>query len=325
MIIEEQFADVIEEREVSVEGVISQVLTAGEGPPVVLLHGDGDSAAVWQRVMPVLARDHYVFALSLPGHSDTDKPRIDYTREYMRDFISATIDALELDHPVLLGNSLGGQVAIHLALKEPERFPALVLLDSSGLGWEVNPSLAIETLPFAGEFAQAFSRAPFGGVLRQMSRLSELFWRKDRAPASWLAEQARLAQLPGFLDAAIAAKRAVIGPWGQREVLLAQLHRLTMPTLVVWGANDLVLPVTQAHAAVRRLPNADLAVIPDCGHMAHVERPDEFLEAVVPFLARHSGAVDGAPPGRDATADTASGDGVSAVKRAVQATTKRRS
>jgi 4,5:9,10-diseco-3-hydroxy-5,9,17-trioxoandrosta-1(10),2-diene-4-oate hydrolase len=287
VIIEEQFADVIEEQRVAVDGVVGQVLTGGEGPPVVLLHGDGDSPAVWQRVFPALTREHRVFAPGLPGHSDTDKPQIDYSREYMTDFMSRFLDALGIDRCVLIGNSLGGQVAIHLTLAEPERFPALVLLDSSGLGWEVNPSLALETLPFAGELATAFARSPFGGALRQMSRVSELFWRKDRAPASWLEEQRRLALLPGFLDAAIAAKRAVIAPWGQREVLLDQLHRLPMPALVVWGANDLVLPVAHAHQAMDRLPNGELALIPDCGHMAHVERPDEFLSALLPFLAAH--------------------------------------
>lgn len=295
MIIEEQFADVIEKRYVHVDGVIGQVLTGGEGPPVVLLHGDGDSPAVWQRVFPALVREHRVFAPGLPGHSDTDKPRIDYSREYLTEFMSRFLDALELDRCVLVGNSLGGQTALRLALAEPERFPALVLLDSSGLGWEVNPSLAIETLPFAGELAAAFARAPFGGALRQMSRVSELFWRYDRAPASWLAEQSRLAALPGFLDAAIAAKRAVIGPWGQREVLLDQLHRLMMPTLVAWGANDAVVPVVHAHRAVDRLPNGELAVIPDCGHMAHVERPDEFLAALLPFLAAHRDYLPAAP------------------------------
>ncbi len=287
MIIEDQFAHAIEAREVPVDGVTGQTLTGGEGPPIVLLHGDGDSPAVWQRVFPALAREHRVFAPGLPGHSDTDKPRIDYSREYLTEFMSRFLDALGLERCVLVGNSLGGQAALRLALAEPERFQALVLVDSSGLGWEVNPSLAIETLPFAGEFAAAFSRSPFGGALRQVSRVSELFWRKDRAPASWLEEQRRLAMLPGFLDASIAAKRAVIGPWGQREVLLDQLHRLTMPTLVVWGANDLVLPVVHAHQAMDRLPSGELAVILDCGHMPHVERPDEFLGALLPFLAAH--------------------------------------
>jgi len=287
VIIEEQFAHAIETQQVPVDGVMGQVLTGGNGPPVVLLHGDGDSPAVWQRLFPALAREHRVFAPGLPGHSDTDKPRIDYSRAYLTGFMSRFLDALQLERCVLVGNSLGGQTALHLALSEPERFPALVLLDSSGLGWEVNPSLAFETLPFAGEFATAFARSPFGGALRQMSRVSELFWRKERAPASWLEEQRRLALLPGFLDAAIAAKRAVIGPWGQREVLLDQLHRLAMPTLVVWGANDAVLPVAHAHQAIDRLPNGELAVIADCGHMPHVERPDELLGVLLPFLAAH--------------------------------------
>lgn len=294
MIIEERFQAIIEERRIGVDGVTSQVLVAGDGPPLVLLHGDGDSPAVWQWVIPELAREHQVFALSLPGHSDSDRPRIDYTREYMRDFVSAALEVLELDRPILVGNSIGGQVSLWLSLAEPDRYPAIVLLDSSGLGWEVNPSLAMESLPFAGEFAIAAARSPFGGVMRSMTRVSQLFWRPDRARAPWLAEQRRLALVPGFLDASIAAKRTVIGPWGQNEVLLDQLHRLTMPVLVLWGANDQVLPVSQAHAAVEQLPNGELAVIADCGHVGHVERPQEFLAAVIPFLARHSPQAAGA-------------------------------
>ncbi len=288
MIIDEQLTDVIEERKVTVDGVTSQVLTAGDGPPVVLLHGDGDNASVWQWVIPALARRHRVFALCLPGHGDTDKPRQAYTREYMRDFVRTLLDELELERPLVVGNSIGGQVSLWLALAEPDRYPALVLLDSSGLGWAVNPSLAMESLPFAGEFAIASARSPFGGTMRATTRVSQLFWRADRAPAVWLADEARHVQVFGFLEASIAAKRAVLGPWGQREVLLDQLHRLPMPVLVVWGANDRVLPVAHAHAAARRLPNAELAVIPDCGHVGHVECPDKFVEAVAPFLARHS-------------------------------------
>ncbi len=287
MIIEEQFTELIEERQLAVDGVMAQVLTAGEGTPLVLLHGDGDSPAVWQWVLPAVAREYRVFAPSLPGHADTDKPRLKYSREYMTQFIRRFLDALALDPCILVGHSIGGLVALRLALDDPDRFPALVLLDSTGLGREVSPLLALESLPWAGEFAIAAARSPFGGSLRAMSRLSQLFWRPDRAPAGWLAEQRRLALLPGFLDASIAAKRAMLGPWGQREVLLDELHRLPMPTLVVWGANDAVVPAVHAQRAVHRLPHAELAVIPQCGHMAHVERPEKFLRALLPFLARH--------------------------------------
>jgi pimeloyl-ACP methyl ester carboxylesterase len=287
VIIEERFAAVVHQRQVGVDGVTAQLLTAGEGVPLVLLHGDGDSPAVWQWVLPALAREHQVFAPSLPGHADTDKPRVDYSREYMTQFIRRCLDALALDRCVLVGHSIGGLVALRLALADPDRFPALVLLDSTGLGPEVNPLLALESLPVVGEFAIATARSPFGDTLRALSRVSQLFWRPDRAPAGWLAEQRRLALLPGFLDASIAAKRAVLGPWGQREVLLDQLHNLRMPTLVMWGANDAIVPVVHAQRAVRRLPDAELAVVSQCGHMAHVERPEEFLGALVPFLTRH--------------------------------------
>ncbi len=328
MIIDQQFADVMEERDVVVDGVTTQVLAAGAGPPVVLLHGDGDNPSVWQWVIPTLARDHRVFALSLPGHADSDKPRIDYTREYMRDFVRETLNALGLEHPVLFGNSIGGQTCLWLALAEPERFPAVILLDSSGLGWEVNPILALESLPFAGEFAIAAARSPFGGAMRAASRVTQLFWRPDRAAATWLAEAARQAQVPAFLEASIAAKRAVISAWGQRQVLLDQLHRLTMPVLVVWGANDRVLPVTQAQAAVRRLAHGQLVVIPDCGHVGHVERPEEVLEVVLPFLSRHARATEGADEAPALSGDTPTGDeepSTGPIARSIQAITKMRS
>ena len=123
MIIEEQFTDIIEEQHVAVDRTMGQALAAGEGPPIVLLHGDGDSPAVWQWVLPALAGDHRVFALSLPGHGDTDKPRVDYTLEYMTQFTRRFLDALGLERCVVVGHSTGGLVAMRLALADPDRSP----------------------------------------------------------------------------------------------------------------------------------------------------------------------------------------------------------
>jgi pimeloyl-ACP methyl ester carboxylesterase len=99
-----------------------------------------------------------------------------------------------------------------------------------------------------------------------------------------LAEQRRLAQSPGYLEAHLSVLRALVRPFGQREVLVDRLSLLEVPTLVVWGERDRVFPESQAREAVGRLREGSLAVIPNCGHMPHVECPDRFLAALDGFL-----------------------------------------
>ncbi len=101
-----------------------------------------------------------------------------------------------------------------------------------------------------------------------------------------MAEQCRLAQSPGYLEAHLTALRALVSPLGQREVLVDRLGLLGMPTLVVWGERDRVFPERQAREAAARLPEGSLALIPNCGHMPHVECPDRFLASLDGFLLK---------------------------------------
>lgn len=106
-------------------------------------------------------------------------------------------------------------------------------------------------------------------------------------PAEWLEEQCRLARLPGSLEAGLKTLRSRIGLRGQREVLLERLPGLTVPTLVLWGNRDRVVPVLQARDAVARLRDGSLEIIPDCGHLPQVERPEQFVAALGRFLDEH--------------------------------------
>ncbi len=107
-------------------------------------------------------------------------------------------------------------------------------------------------------------------------------------PPEWLKEQYRLARLPGFLQAQLASVRAQVGLKGQLEILTDQLPRLQMPVLVLWGTRDRVFPYSQGQEALARLHRGSLELIPDCGHLPHVECPDLFLTALDEFLGRRA-------------------------------------
>jgi pimeloyl-ACP methyl ester carboxylesterase len=195
------------------------------------------------------------------------------------------VDALGIGRATFVGNSLGGLVALRLVLSEPARVMALVLVDSAGLGREVNPAFTSVNVPGLGEAALPFWRTPVGAYQRAWGRTALLFAHPPRSvPREWLAEQCRLARSPGYLEAHLTVLRALVDPGGQRGVLVDQLPLLKIPTLVVWGARDRVFPQSQAKEAVAQLPEGSLSLVPECGHMPHVECPDHFLAALDDFL-----------------------------------------
>jgi pimeloyl-ACP methyl ester carboxylesterase len=277
----------VEKQDVEIDGMPIRYLAGGEGPSLVLLHGAGDNALDWRWVMPTLAATHRVYAPDLPGSPESARPAADYSPAFFERFVAAFVDALDIGRATFVGNSLGGLIALRLALSEPERAGALVLVDSAGLGRAVNPAFTSVNVPGLGEAALPFWRTPVGAYQRAWGRTALLFAHPPGSvPREWVAEQCRLALSPGYLEAHLAVLRTQVGFGGQREVLVDQLPLLEIPTLVVWGAGDRVFPESQARVAAARLQEGSLAVVPDCGHMPHVECPDRFLAALDDFLGR---------------------------------------
>jgi pimeloyl-ACP methyl ester carboxylesterase len=280
------------ERTIDIEGLSARYLTAGSGPPLVLVHGVGTSADEWSWVLPALARDHLVYAIDLPGFDGSTKPP-DYSPAFSARFIGAFLDTLRVERSAVIGNSLGGLVALHLALSDPERVSALVLSDSAGLGRAVNPVQAALSSPGGGELAATWAKTPLGAAERALRRGLFLFARPWQIPPKWLRDQCRLAQMPNFTEATLASLRANIGVAGQRELLIDQLPRLRVPTLIVWGVEDRVFPYSQGKEAVTRLQEASLELIPNCGHLPHVEQPRAFAAIVSRFLGEGISGGDG--------------------------------
>jgi len=276
----------VHDRRVTVDGMHTHYLEAGVGPVLLLLHGHEQSATSWRWVIPALARTHRVLALSLPGHGETAAAVGDHAPDCDRArFVAAFLDTLHIDPPLdLVGHSAGGALALRLALADPQRIRSLTLVSSAGLGREVHPLLALDTLPVIGELAIMISRLPGGDWGRITMSTAMLFAQPWRAPAEFVIEQHALGRRPGQLEASTATARALFGPTGQRQILLDHLPTLTMPTLVIWGGCDYVLPAHQARTAVNRLPDGRLSMFPNCGHLPHVEQPDRFTAVLGDWL-----------------------------------------
>ena len=272
-------------RKADVGGWSMSYRVAGEGPPLVLLHGDGVSSVDWSWVLPAFSRNHRVYAPDLLGSGVSDKPRgVDYSAAWMAGIISAFMDSVGVGSAAMVGSSIGAQTALRLALSEPARVSALVLSNGTGLGQAMNPLLPVALLPGVGDLSIQWAKMPPGALQRALTRAAALFALPWRAPREWVVDQVRLARTPGFVEAALAAPRSQVGPSGQREILLDELPNLKAPTLIVWGDQDRIVPVVQAREAAARLGDREPTIFAGYGHLPHVECPDRFTEAVLRFL-----------------------------------------
>jgi 4,5:9,10-diseco-3-hydroxy-5,9,17-trioxoandrosta-1(10),2-diene-4-oate hydrolase len=265
----------------------TQYLTAGTdgGLPLLLLHGLADNAYSWRWVMPALAKDHPVYAPSLPGFGRTAKPDNDYTPEFFTAFVAAFLDTLGLEQVAVAGNSLGGLIALHLALAHPERVRALILIDSAGLGRYVSWALRLMTLPGMGVLARGY-RTARGAKLWVATMVSLLAAHPERVPSEWREELYEMARLPGYLEATVATARSELSLQGQhsQEILLDRLPSLDPPILLLWGERDRVMPVEQSQAASERIRQGRTVILPDCGHIPQIEHPDRVVALVTEFL-----------------------------------------
>jgi pimeloyl-ACP methyl ester carboxylesterase len=264
--------------------ISTEYLMAGSGPSVVFLHGIADSAHTWRWVIPVLAQNYRVFAPSFPGFGQSDKPALPYSSEFFTRFVLAFLDALGLQRVCIVGNSLGGLVAMRLALSAPARVSALVLIGSAGLGRAVSMTMRLLSLPGMRKLAAHFYTTSLGARVWE-SQLSLMLFARS-SPSGWRERVHRMALMPGYMEAVAATTASAINLRGQREILLDQLSKLTVPTLVLWGDRDRIVPVRHAQAAVARLVQGRLEVLQDCGHMPQVEQPNRVVDILGDFLER---------------------------------------
>lgn len=273
----------VEERFAEVDSIKIRYLTAGSGPAILLLHGVGDSALDWQWIMPRLADRFRLIAPDLPGYSIGAGNGIVHTPANYSRLLWMFVRELGLSPVTVVGNSLGGMVAIRMVLENPGQVPALVLVDSAGLGKIINPMMIIALTP-AGDLAMAATATWTGGWLHSGFRSLILFANPWRAPQEWLQEQYRLSGISSFRTAVLDVLRHTTDFTGQSETVTDDLPKVDIPTLVLWGRHDRVVPTSHGQKAVEMLKAGRLEIFPDCGHVPHIENPARFSEVLGNFL-----------------------------------------
>ena len=250
----------------------------GVGPAIVLVHGFGSEARFdWGNVLLPLSQHHRVIALDQIGFGGSDKPFIDYSIQTYVDFLGEFMRTLNVQEFTLVGESLGGWIsALYTieslapantgvnALPVPRR---LVLEDAAGMSAAHMTGQSIP-IPIAGTLADAHGVAI---VFHDKSRVTDEFVRE-----SWAM---KMKANDGFTERSIWSSPKIAA-----EVVKDRLGTISAPALVVWGGNDELVPLEQGRAYAAGIPGAKFVVIPACGHAPSIERPQEFLDAVIPFI-----------------------------------------
>jgi pimeloyl-ACP methyl ester carboxylesterase len=271
-------------RYVDVGGIRTHYVVAGKGPPVVLLHGLGASLAAWQENVGPLSESLTVYALDIPGHGDSDKPRIAYTLEQAVSFMAGFMDATGISSAALVGNSMGGLIALRTAMALPERVTHLALVDSAGLGKEVSPYLRLASIPILGALIEWPSRRGTRAMLKQV-------FHDRRLVTQQLVEALTAARTSdGAKRATLKTLREGVSLQGvrPRHRLPERLSNLPMPVLVVWGQDDHIFPVSHAYEAARNNPSVRIEVFPQCGHWPQMEKAEAFNALLLEFLGQGS-------------------------------------
>ena len=267
-------AEEAEEQDVDVGGIATHYLVAGpvNAPHVVFVHGLGGSLTSWSLNLPAFAGQFRICALDLVGAGSSDKPATDYSVPALAAFLARFLDALGPDwrRVSIIGHSLGGAVALAFAGDHPQRVERLVLVDSAGLGPEIDRAVldlmrSEPTLEHLHAELMNFFTHP--GLVQQ-ALVDQLHQQRTQ---------------PGAHQALIAASNASFAEGRQQIDLRDTLAGLSCPVLVVWGEADAVIPVSHAQEA-KRAPQSRLEIFANSGHCPHIERADAFNQMVQSFL-----------------------------------------
>ena len=254
----------------------------GAGPPVILLHGIGRSLEDWIEQHELLQARHRVYSMDLPGYGWSEPLAEPYTLPALARFVAGFLDAVQVAEPVhLVGNSLGGAVAMQLAVDAPDRIASLALVNSAGFGREVTIGLRLLAIRPLGRLLLRPSRYGARQVERSLFHNPAFVTQARIEHAFALAQRPHAAKVLLETTLNLGTICGVRPQW--RKTLLRALAELEVPTLIVWGDRDLILPAAHLNAARAHLPRAQTHLFPNTGHMPQIERADALRQLLEEF------------------------------------------
>jgi pimeloyl-ACP methyl ester carboxylesterase len=276
------------QRWVTIDGRRVNVIELGSGPPVVFVHGLSGSWQNWLEQLPVFARDHRIVALDLPGFGASEMPAQEISISGYARTLDVLYDELGIDSAAVVGNSMGGFIGAELAIQYPARVERLVLVSAAGLTIEhQRDERALAVLRTVDKRLAAYAGwlGSRSDELTRRPRTRRLIFglvahRPGRLPGPLVAEQIRGSGKRGFVPALDALTDYPI-----RD----RLGEIACPTLIVWGSEDKLVPVSDADEFERLIPNARKVVWAQTGHVAMIERPAAFNRLLAAFLAEEPG------------------------------------
>jgi pimeloyl-ACP methyl ester carboxylesterase len=277
--------DGFERRTAHIHGHEMSYRMAGDGPAILLIHGMAASSSSWKDVFPQLARQYRVIAPDLPGHGRSATSLGDYSLGAHASSLRDLLGVVGIKRATVVGQSLGGGIAMQLTYQHPEITERLVLVSSGGLGREVGLILRLLSLP-GSELVLPVAVPRFvrdrGNWISQALARNGI--RAPRAAEMWRA-YASLAE-PESRQAFIRTLRSVVDVRGQTISAEDRLYlAAVLPTLIVWGRADPIIPVDHGIRAHEAMPGSRLEIFDGCGHFPHAEDPDRFARVLLDFLA----------------------------------------
>lgn len=253
-----------------------------QGSPVILIHGLGASAEIWMHNVEAFAEHHRVYVPDLAGFGRSEKPASSFTPLDYASFVDDFMRALNIEQASLVGQSLGGGIALQYVLQFPQKINKLVLVDCAGFGKEIIWTLRLMSLSGIGELLSYPTRMEvsifFKLAVHSQALITEdfidIYYKFFRQPGS-----------PEFL---LKVVRMLVDIHGAKEKILSSvmesLHKIKHPTLILWGEDDRVFPLKHAYYGKEKISNSKLHIIKQCGHIPNFERPEEFNNIVLDFL-----------------------------------------
>ncbi|MBB2991965.1 pimeloyl-ACP methyl ester carboxylesterase [Mycolicibacterium iranicum] len=252
---------------------------------LLLLHGMAGSSDTWRAVLPQLSKRYRVIAPDLLGHGQSAKPRGDYSLGAFAVWLRDLLDELGVSHVTVVGQSLGGGVAMQFVYQHPDYCQRLVLISSGGLGQDVGWTLRLLSAPGAELLMPVIAPPPvvrIGNRLRGW--LSSANIQSPRGAEMWSA-YASLSD-GQTRSAFLRTLRSVVDYRGQAVSALNRLHLTTeLPLLVIWGDHDHIIPVEHGYALADARPGCRLEVLPGVGHFPHVETPNDVVDLLDDFIS----------------------------------------